>query len=143
MKKAIQFGAPGQHPKTQTGTGDVDRDIIVCALEDDLNGVKSALLSDPGCINKTDFSTGNTALHIAVTLGNLTMVDFLLAQPGLDPFLKNGRDLDALDAALTGGHRPIKDRLLSHWARASNLDDGENAAANKSRSNVVPLKPEP
>ncbi|HEX8610690.1 MAG TPA: ankyrin repeat domain-containing protein [Telluria sp.] len=58
---------------------------------------------------------GSTALHMAVSVGNLDLMNLLL-EHGANPALRNKRGEDALACARRGGHAALAARLEQHLA---------------------------
>lgn len=56
--------------------------ILIGAENCDWDEIRNALTEDPTCINDQDERMGVTPLHIAAGDGNMTLVKFLLEQPG-------------------------------------------------------------
>jgi len=102
--------------ENSTGTGFLKPDIIQLVFNNNVRSVSSALDEFPDLINEIHEETGNTSLQIAVLLGNVNMVQFLISQPNLFPFHKNKRGKDALDIALTNSTNQIQSILFKYWS---------------------------
>lgn len=90
---------------------DAGSSIITGAEFNDMEIVKQALLHDPHLVNSRHPRSGVTALHIAAANRNLSMVSFLVEQPGINLTSVDRFGRDALDLAINVGDRRIIDLL--------------------------------
>ncbi|MGS4884952.1 ankyrin repeat domain-containing protein [Roseibium sp. MB-4] len=97
-------------------------DIVLGALQNDIDQARQALETDANAIHQTD-QQGLTALHIAAAKGNLTMVQFLLDRPGVNLSLKDNFNRDPLDVAILSGNQKVIDAL---FRRVQGLDSDGN-----------------
>lgn len=84
--------------------------IIDAAYKNSIPMAQEAMRDDPGSINSIE--RGQTALHLSVSFGNVSMVTFLLQQEGIDVSIKDHHGRDALDLALVVGHEEIERALF-------------------------------
>ncbi|MES2096634.1 MAG: ankyrin repeat domain-containing protein [Pseudomonadota bacterium] len=91
------------------------------AVRGDKGSEVTAILSKPGTriINTQDPTTGEGALHIVVKRGDAVYVRYFLAQPGIDPNLKDNRGNTPLLLAVRGGHTDLIEILLGAKANAN------------------------
>lgn len=92
-------------------------DIINGAINNDIAEVRAALAINPRDIVRTDVVRRMTALHWAAGLGNLSMVEFLLAQPNVRVRARDIWDRDPLDVAITSGNQDVVTALFRFRAR--------------------------
>lgn len=86
---------------------DLLHDIFRGASIADLAEVKSALEEDPRYLNAAHPNGGMSPLAIAAHNGNWGIVEFLLAQPGINVWQQCSLGYTALDYALVSGHETI------------------------------------
>ena len=98
-------------PDSNTGFPSGSADIIRGAKNNDLNEVSAALEDNAGAINQQDGAFGLTALHIASSKGNASMVQYLIDQDGLDSTIVDRWGRSALDVAILAGEENVV-RLL-------------------------------
>ncbi len=82
----------------------------------------------PAILNATDTS-GATALHAAAHKGHAQIVQFLLAQPGIDPCPKKNEGETPLHMAAANGQYDAVAALLRHRPGAIDLQDADGETA--------------
>jgi ankyrin repeat protein len=125
------------HQKTADGLETMRIPIIEGALRNDFKLVSDALEQDPKNVNLQDPIHKLTALHAAVSRGNLNMVKLLLEAEGVDISIKDEFGRDALDLALTVGHQEVTNALFRKRAEQLDLVGSPNGGS----ADVVSFKP--
>lgn len=116
--------SPGPTKRNRIGenvdNGDFDPPSIMEAVEyNDIDMASRALSAKPETLNH--LKDGLTPLHLAVSRGNLSMVEYLTSQEGIDLFLKDKLERTPLELALHIGHPKVKDLLFQRVAEHLDL----------------------
>lgn len=114
----------------------LSHDIIKGAYYGDLDEVRAAVREFPGAIHLQDEWSGATALHVAASLGNYSIAEFLLGCEGIDPEAKDHKGQDALDRAFYSGHTELF-KLVGSFIYPHEMPDDDPPAS----SNVMEFKP--
>ena len=122
--------------KRKSGADIIVPDIHLAASRNDLDEVINSLRADPDCLNSQRASDGATALHIAIGLGNLSIVQVLLDQPNVDLTRLTRGGKDCLEVAIAVGHLEISKRLFALRAKQVGISDPITNAAE-----IVQFKP--
>jgi ankyrin repeat protein len=85
--------------------------IVKAAKENNTAGVKSALRSNPACVNDVDSQTLMSALHWSCANRNSEIYDILVAQDGIDLRPTNSRGQEPAELAMRSGASKIADDL--------------------------------
>lgn len=81
--------------------------ILQLSYYNDLEAIKATVKESPHIVNIKDDFTGRTPLHIAASLGNYSVVKFLLSCPGVDARSVDFSGRSALELGGLIGHAEI------------------------------------
>ena len=112
---------PKRRVQTEDNVHDNPPNLIDAVQKNDLEMARQAIEFDRESINRRGLHR-ETALQIAITQGSASMVQLLLAQPGIDITMKDDWGRDALELAIVVGHPIIKRDLFAYRARQLGLD---------------------
>ena len=104
----------------------LDHNILHACYYGKMDELPRALEEQPESINAQDEHSGSTPLHIAASLGNYSMVKFLLNVEGIDLRIKNHKGNDAFDLAWQSGNRAVLQLIDQHqnpWKHMIPSDD--------------------
>lgn len=104
---------------------DCESPIVSAVARNNMAELKEALRAYPERLNEVDSENGFSPLHVAIMRGNLTTVQFLLAQENIDLTIKDAAGRDSLELAIIGGHPKIRQTLFARRATDLGLDSPE------------------